>query len=62
MSVANDANNKDSSDYKKNSLNQNGTAPKIVDETTPGESYELPPPWIEWLEQHAKNARIIKTK
>ena len=30
--------------YKKNPLNQGGTAPKIVDPTTPGNSYELPAP------------------
>lgn len=46
--------------YKSNPLNQGGTAPKIVDPTTPGNSYELPAPWIEWIEEYAKNGRIIK--
>ncbi|MFC4077126.1 hypothetical protein [Salinithrix halophila] len=35
---------------KTNPLNQGGAAPKIVDETTPGESFELPPPWAKWIE------------
>jgi len=43
--------------YKSNPANQGGTAPKIVDPTTPGKSYELPPPWSEWLEEYATNAR-----
>lgn len=46
--------------YKSNPLNQGGTAPKIVDPTTPGNSYELPAPWIEWIEEYAKNGRTIK--
>lgn len=46
--------------YKSNPLNQGGTAPKIVDPTTPGNSYELPAPWIEWIEEYAKNGRITK--
>jgi len=46
--------------YRKNPLNQGGTAPKIVDPTTPGNSYELPAPWIEWLEEYGKNGRRIK--
>lgn len=46
--------------YKSNPLNQGGTAPKIVDPTTPGISYELPAPWIEWIEEYVKNGRIIK--
>ena len=46
--------------YKKNPLNQGGTAPKIVDPTTPGNSYELPAPWIEWLEEYGTNGRRIK--
>lgn len=43
--------------YKTNPLNQGGTAPKIVDPTTPGKSYELPSPWIQWLEEYSKNGR-----
>lgn len=45
---------------KKNPLNQGGTAPKIVDKTTPGNSYELPAPWSEWLEEYGKNGKRIK--
>jgi len=37
-----------------NPLNQGGMAPKIVDPTTPGTSYALPAPWIEWLEEYGK--------
>ncbi|MCM1145139.1 MAG: LXG domain-containing protein [Blautia sp.] len=44
--------------YKTNSLNQRGTAPKITDIRTPGNCYELPAPWIEWLEEYGMNARI----
>lgn len=36
------------------------TAPKLVDPTTPGRSYEFPPPWIQWIEEHAMNGRVIK--
>ncbi|MDN8602293.1 RHS repeat-associated core domain-containing protein, partial [Citrobacter sp. S2-9] len=39
--------------YRTNPLNQGGLAPKIVDPTTPGLSYELPPVWGEWLEEVA---------
>jgi hypothetical protein len=39
--------------YKKNPLNQGGLAPKVVDPTTPGRSYELPSIWAEWLEETA---------
>ncbi|MGG0276948.1 pre-toxin TG domain-containing protein [Bacillus rhizoplanae] len=46
--------------YKSNPLNQGGTAPKIVDPTTPGNSYELPAPWIEWVEEYSKNGRVTK--
>ncbi len=45
--------------YKMNPLNQGGTAPKITDITTSGNCYELPAPWIEWLEEYGKNARIV---
>lgn len=39
---------------------EGGTAPKIVDPTTTGNSYELPAPWIEWIEEYSKNGRITK--
>ncbi len=39
--------------YRANPFNQSGLAPKIVDPTTPGRSYELPPVWAEWLEETA---------
>ena len=45
--------------YKTNPLNQGGAAPKITDITTPGNSFELPAPWIEWLEEYGGNARIV---
>ncbi len=45
--------------YSTNLENQGGTAPKITDVTTPGKSYELPPPWVEWLEEYGTNARIV---
>ena len=40
--------------YNSNPLNQNGMAPKVVDPTTPGTSYELPSPWVEWFEEYGK--------
>lgn len=43
-----------------NPLNQGGTAPLLVDETTPGISYQLKAPWIEWLEEYGHSARIIE--
>lgn len=46
--------------YKSNILNQGGTVPKIVDPKTPGTSFELLAPWIEWLEEYATNGRIKK--
>lgn len=46
--------------YKTNLLNQGKTAPKIVDPHQPGLSLELPPVWIDWIEELAKNAKIIK--
>ncbi|KKI89760.1 hypothetical protein WQ54_24775 [Bacillus sp. SA1-12] len=46
--------------YKKNPLNQGGTAPKIVDPTTPGDSFELPPIWSDWLQEYAFNAKMKK--
>ena len=39
--------------YGSNPLNQGGLAPKIVDPTTPGRSYELPGTWAEWLQEYA---------
>ena len=39
--------------YRTNPANQGGLAPKVVDPTTPGRSYELPPIWSEWLEEAA---------
>lgn len=37
------------------------TAPKLVDPTTPGVSYELPAePWIEWLEEYGHSAKKIE--
>jgi hypothetical protein len=44
--------------YTKNPLNQGGTAPKLVDPNMPGNAFELPAPWAEWIEEYAKNARI----
>jgi filamentous hemagglutinin len=38
--------------YRSNPLNQGGLAPKIVDPTTPGRSYELPSPWGQWLQEN----------
>ncbi|WP_294413328.1 polymorphic toxin-type HINT domain-containing protein [uncultured Ruminococcus sp.] len=46
--------------YRANPLNQGGTAPKLTDATTPGNSFELPAPWSEWIEEVASNGRIIK--
>jgi len=48
--------------YKTNPLNQGKTAPKIVDPSTPGKSYEVPAPWIEWIEEYAKNGRIVRNE
>ncbi|WP_189525243.1 putative Ig domain-containing protein [Nostoc sp. 'Peltigera membranacea cyanobiont' 232] len=39
--------------YRTNPLNQGGLAPKVVDPTTPGLSYELPSIWAVWLEEVA---------
>jgi len=47
--------------YTTNPLNQGGTAPKLVDPTTPGTSYELPSsPWLEWLEECGYSSKIIE--
>jgi hypothetical protein len=46
--------------YGSNPLNQGGTAPKIVDPTTPGLSYEFLAPWIKWIEEYATNGRVTK--
>ncbi|WP_200880588.1 hypothetical protein [Clostridium drakei] len=40
-------------------LNQGGTVRKIVDQTTPGNSYELPAPWIEWIDEFNNNLFLI---
>jgi hypothetical protein len=46
--------------YTKNPLSQGGTAPKLVDPTTPGTSYELPSsPWLDWLEEYGHSSKII---
>ena len=45
--------------YKKNPLNQGGSAPKLTDPITPGTCIEFPAPWIEWIEEYATNGRII---
>jgi hypothetical protein len=39
--------------YRTNPANQGGLAPKVVDPTTPGRSYELPDIWAKWLEEVA---------
>ncbi|TGO01965.1 hypothetical protein PN36_33030 [Candidatus Thiomargarita nelsonii] len=39
--------------YRTNPLNQGGLAPKVVDPSTPGRSYELPSIWADWLEEVA---------
>jgi hypothetical protein len=39
--------------YRTNPANQGGLAPKVVDPTTPGRSYELPPIWAKWLQEVA---------
>ena len=46
--------------YRTNPLNQGGLAPKITDTTTPGKSFELPDPWVEWLEENCIHATIKK--
>ena len=47
--------------YTKNPLNQGGTAPKLVDPTTPGTSYELPSSsWLEWLEEYGNSSKKIE--
>lgn len=39
--------------YRSNPANQGGRAPKIVDPSTPGRSYELPAIWAKWLQEVA---------
>jgi len=39
--------------YNTNPANQGGLAPKVVDPTTPGRSYELPSVWAKWLQEVA---------
>lgn len=50
----------DPKDYRLNPFNQGETAPKVTDITTPGNSYELPAPWIEWIEEYGINGRVKK--
>lgn len=45
--------------YRKNSANQCGFAPKRVDSTKPGYAVELPPVWIEWIEEVAVSGRVV---
>ncbi|HEL2651878.1 TPA: hypothetical protein T0G97_002091, partial [Streptococcus suis] len=47
-------------DYKTNPNNQGGMAPKLTDPTTPGHSIEFPSPWVEWIEEYAVNARVVR--
>lgn len=46
--------------YKTNPLNQGFSAPKMTDLNQPGHTYEFPPIWIDWLEEHAFNATVIE--
>jgi hypothetical protein len=46
--------------YRTNPENQGGVAPKIVDKGTPGLSYELSNPWLDWLEEYAINGNTEK--
>ncbi|WP_196756155.1 hypothetical protein, partial [Streptococcus cristatus] len=52
--------------YKSNPLNQDGMAPKIVDEGVfmrngfEGQAVELPAPINQWFIEYGQNARIIK--
>jgi RHS repeat-associated protein len=48
--------------YRDNPMNQQRQAPKRVDPTTPGRSYELPEPWGRWLQEYAipGSGRIIR--
>lgn len=45
--------------YQSNPLNQGGSVPKLTAPSTPGTSVEFPAPWIEWIEEYARNGRII---
>ncbi|MEZ6189117.1 MAG: hypothetical protein R3F62_29475, partial [Planctomycetota bacterium] len=45
--------------YRTNPRNQGRTAPKIVDPTTPGESYELPKKWAIEFGQNASRGRVL---
>ena len=46
--------------YTANPENMGGMAPKRVDPTKPGVAYEIPAPWVEWLEEYATNARVVQ--
>ena len=45
--------------YKTNILSQKGAAPKMTDLTKTGYKFELPPIWLDWLEEYAMNVRIV---
>ncbi|PPV12151.1 hypothetical protein [Clostridium butyricum] len=46
--------------YKDNLSNQGRTAPSLNDISTSGKCVEFPSPWIEWIEEHASNGRVVK--
>lgn len=48
--------------YNQNVKNQGGLAPKLVDPTRPGQSFEIPPIWAEWFEENIipGSLKIIK--
>jgi len=31
---------------------------RLLDPNMPGNAFELPTPWTEWIEEYAKNARV----
>lgn len=43
-------------------LKYDGENLQSVDKTKPGKCFELPHPWVEWLEEYGCNARIKKLK
>ncbi|WP_311155065.1 hypothetical protein [uncultured Streptococcus sp.] len=53
-------------EYESNPLNQNGMAPKLVDEDVfkrngfEGYAFELPAPINQWFIEYVQNVRIIK--
>ncbi|MCA8923275.1 MAG: hypothetical protein KDD82_15775 [Planctomycetes bacterium] len=48
--------------YRTNPQNQGKTAPKVVDPTTPGDSYELPKRWARLFGEHASNGRVLSAE